>query len=59
MPIEQHVRELVIGHQQVSLKRTYDRYAYVAEKRHALELPTRLRRIVAEPGSNNVKSLRR
>jgi integrase len=38
LPIEQHVRELVIGHTQPGLHKVYDRYAYLDEKRHALDL---------------------
>ena len=58
LPVEQHVRELVIGHQQVGVKATYDRYAYADEKRKALELwQARLRDIV-EPAPDNVTKLR-
>jgi hypothetical protein len=32
------VRELVIGHTKKGLHKVYDQYAYVDEKRHALEL---------------------
>jgi integrase len=38
LPIEQHVRELVIGHTQLGLRKVYDRYAYLDEKRQALNL---------------------
>jgi hypothetical protein len=38
LPIEQHVRELVIGHAQAGLHKVYDRYAYLDEKRKALDL---------------------
>lgn len=56
LPVEQHVRELVIGHQQVGVKATYDRYAYLDEKRRALELwQTRLRDIVEPPPANVTK----
>jgi integrase len=58
LPVEQHVRELVIGHAQVGVKATYDRYAYADEKRQALELwQARLRDIV-EPAPDNVTKLR-
>ena len=58
LPVEQHVRELVIGHQQAGVKAIYDRYAYLDEKRRALELwQTRLRDIV-EPAPANVTKLR-
>jgi integrase len=53
LPVEQHVRELVIGHLQVGVKATYDRYAYLEEKRRALELwQARLRDIVKPPPAN-------
>ena len=54
LPIEQHVRELVISHAQPGLHRIYDQYAYLDEKRHALELwAARLRGIVI-PGAKVV-----
>jgi integrase len=54
LPIEQHVRELVIAHTQPGLHQVYDQHAYETEKRHALELWTvRLRSIVA-PGAKVV-----
>jgi integrase len=50
LPMEQHVRELVIGHAKPGLHKVYDQYAYLDEKRRALELwATRLRAIVNPP----------
>jgi integrase len=59
LPVEQHVRELVIGHAQHGVKAVYDRYEYLDEKRQALELwQARLRDIVSPP-PDNVTQLRR
>jgi integrase len=50
LPVEQHVRELVIGHAKPGLHKVYDQYAYLDEKRRALELwAARLRAIVNPP----------
>jgi hypothetical protein len=58
LPVEQHVRELVIGHTKPGLHKVYDRYEYIDEKRKALELwQARLRDIV-EPALDNVTRLR-
>jgi integrase len=58
LPVEQHVRELVIGHTQTGVRKVYDRYEYLDEKRHALELwQARLKSIV-EPAPDNVTRLR-
>jgi integrase len=55
LPIEQHVRELVIGHTQPGLHKVYDCYAYLDEKRKALDLwAGRLMPIVRPPPSNVV-----
>jgi integrase len=57
LPIEDHVRELVIAHAQPGLHQVYDQYAYLEEKRQALELwAARLRSIVT-PASANVVAL--
>lgn len=48
LPIEEHVREMMIGHRPVGIKKVYDRYLYVAEKRAGFELwENRLRVILA------------
>jgi integrase len=52
------VRELVIGHTKPGLHKVYDQYAYLDEKRFALDAwATRLRSIV-EPPAGNVVELR-
>ena len=60
LPVEQHVRELVIGHAKVGLHKVYDQYAYVDEKRAALELwAAKLRGIVnPPPAGDKVVALR-
>jgi integrase len=60
LPVPDLVRELVIAHTKTGLHKVYDQYAYLNEKRHALELWTaRLRGIVEpKPSSDNVVQLR-
>jgi hypothetical protein len=59
LPVPDLVRELVIGHTKPGLHRVYDQYAYVDEKRHALELwAKRLRDIVTPPPPNVVELAR-
>ena len=55
------VRELVIAHTKPGLHKVYDQFAYLDEKRHALDLwAARLRSIVEPPAANsNVSSLHR
>lgn len=49
LPVPELVRELVIAHAKPGLHKVYDQFAYLDEKRHALELWTdRLRDIVSE-----------
>jgi integrase len=38
LPIEEHVREMMIGHRPVGIKKVYDRHLYEAEKRAGFEL---------------------
>src|SRR5262249_3084744 len=53
LPVPDLVRELVIGHTKKGLHKVYDQYAYLDEKRHALELwAKRLRDIVTPPPAN-------
>jgi len=53
LPIAEHVRELVIGHVRPGISGVYDLYAYLDEKRDALELwAGRLRDIVESPPAN-------
>jgi integrase len=54
LPVSDMVRELVIAHTRPGLHKVYDQYAYLDEKRHALELwAARLRSIVA-PSPDNI-----
>jgi integrase len=53
-PVEDRVRELVIGHTQRGLHKVYDQHAYLGEKRQALDWwATQLRGIIA-PIPDNV-----
>jgi integrase len=55
LPIPDRVRELVIAHAPPGLHKVYDQYAYLDEKRHALELwAARLRNIVTPLPANVV-----
>jgi hypothetical protein len=55
LPIADNVRELTIGHAMPGLHQVYDQYAYLDEKRRALELwAMRLRDIVSPPPANVV-----
>ena len=46
--IEEHVREIMIGHRLTGIKKVYDRHLYAAEKRAGFELwENRLRGIIA------------
>jgi integrase len=59
LPVPDLIRELVIAHTKPGLHRVYDQHAYVAEKRHALELwAQRLRNIVDPPPANVVELTR-
>ena len=60
LPVTDIVRELVIGHAQPGLNQIYDQYAYIDEKRRALELwAARLRDIVAPPPPADVLPMKR
>ena len=55
LPVPDLVRELVIAHTKPGLHKVYDQYAYIEEKRHALELwAARLRSIVSPVPANVV-----
>jgi integrase len=55
LPVQDIVRELVIGHTKPGLHKVYDQHAYLDEKRHALELwAARLKSIVEPPPPNVV-----
>jgi integrase len=49
LPIADRVRELVIAHAQPGLHKVYDQYAYLDEKRRALELWAARLRAIVEP----------
>lgn len=56
LPVPDLVRELVIAHTKPGLHKVYDQFAYLDEKRHALELwAGRLRDIVQPPPDNLLK----
>jgi integrase len=56
LPVPEMVRELVIAHTKPGLHKVYDQYAYLDEKRQALELwAARLRSIVEPPPANVVE----
>jgi len=60
LPIADNVRELTIGHAMPGLHQVYDQYAYLDEKRRALELwAMRLRDIVAPPPPADVLPIRK
>jgi integrase len=52
LPVTDLVRELVIAHTKPGLHKVYDQFAYLDEKRHALDLwAARLRNIVEPPAT--------
>lgn len=56
LPISDLVRELVIAHAKPGLHKVYDQFAYLDEKRRALDLwATRLRSIVEPPPQNVIQ----
>jgi integrase len=55
LPVPDLVRELVIAHTKPGLHKVYDQYAYLDEKRRALDLwAARLRSIITSPSDNVV-----
>jgi integrase len=59
LPVEDIVRELVIGHAKPGLHKVYDQHAYQEEKRRCLELwEARLQTILQRGGDANVIALR-
>jgi integrase len=55
LPVPDLVRELVIAHTKPGLHKVYDQYAYLDEKRRALDLwAVRLRSIITSPPDNVV-----
>lgn len=56
LPIPDLVRELVIAHAKPGLHKVYDQFAYIDEKRNALDLwAARLRAIIEPPPANVVE----
>ena len=53
------VRELVIGHTRPGLHKVYDQYAYLDEKRFALDAWAARLRTIIEPTPGNVVSVER
>lgn len=57
LPVEQHVRELTIGHALKGLNKVYDRYEYLDERRRCLELWQRRLTGILNPTPDNVTRL--
>ena len=58
LPVPDLVRELVIAHAKPGLHKVYDQYAYLPERRHALELWAMRVRYIVEPSPDKVVPLR-
>jgi integrase len=58
LPVPELVRELILAHAKPGLHKTYDQYAYVEEKRQALELWAGRLKLIVDPPSSNVVALR-
>jgi integrase len=54
LPVPDMVRELVIAHTRPGLHKVYDQYAYLDEKRHALDLWAARLRAIVTPAAENV-----
>jgi integrase len=59
LPISDMVRELVIAHTKPGLHKVYDQFAYLDEKRQALDLWAGRLRDIIEPPTANVVALQR
>ena len=59
LPVSVTVRELVIAHAKRGLHKVYDQYAYLDEKRQALDLWAARLRSIVEPPPANVVSIER
>jgi hypothetical protein len=57
LPIPENVRELVLAHAKPGLHKVYDQFAYLEEKRQALELWAARLRSIVEPAPANVIKL--
>jgi integrase len=58
LPVPDMVRELILAHAKPGLHKTYDQYAYVDEKRQALELWAGRLKLIVDPPPSNVVALR-
>jgi integrase len=58
LPVAEMVRELILAHAQSALHKTYDQYAYLEEKRQALELWAARLKLIVDPPPSNVVALR-
>jgi integrase len=59
LPVQDIVRELVIGHTKPGLHKVYDQHAYLDEKRHALDLWAKRLMSIVQPARNvNIVQLR-
>jgi integrase len=58
LPVAEMVRELILAHAQSALHKTYDQYAYLDEKRQALELWAARLKLIVDPPSGNIVALR-
>jgi integrase len=58
LPVAEMVRELILAHAQSALHKTYDQYAYLDEKRQALELWAARLKLIVDPPSANIIALR-
>ena len=57
LPVSDMVRELVIAHTRSGLHKVYDQYAYLDEKREALELWGKRLRSIVMPLPDNIVAL--
>jgi integrase len=58
LPVPELVRELILAHAKPGLHKTYDQYAYLDEKREALELWAARLKLIVDPPASNVIALR-
>jgi integrase len=58
LPVPELVRELILAHAKQGLHKIYDQYAYLDEKREALELWAARLKLIVDPPASNVVALR-
>jgi integrase len=58
LPVAEMVCELILAHAQSALHKTYNQYAYLDEKRQALELWAGRLKLIVDPPPSNVIALR-